>query len=748
MALTVPLGGTAYGASPRFGLLAEAATVPGQPANVSAQPGDRSATISWVAPSDSGGSTITGYVATATPGGANCSTTGDLSCKVSGLTVGRSYQFSVVAKNLVGAGSASVLTPPLLIGTPSAPTKVTVVPSDRQLTVSWMASPGNGSSVSSYEASIGTNQQGCRTSGLSCTITGLKNQTQYTVSVVARNSRGSSLPSTPVIGTPNTVPSSATITSVQGGEGSAVVTWVAPSYVGTGITKYVVRSSPGGSTCDWNAGPLSCTVPSLKDGNSYTFSVVADDIEGSSKPSSASASVTIGLPLAPIGLTAAPYDGSTDVSWTPSSGGGTATSFVATSTPGGASCTAAGVMGCTITGLSNGTSYSVSVVSRNQWGTSLPTSPPATVVPTPLPGAPTSVVISAAALGSLNVAWEPPNFVGYGISGYTATAGPGGLSCTTYGGLSCKIPGLTGGVTYTVEVAVNSLTGTGPSSKPSNAVRISLPPGSPTQVVATSGDGVASVSWSAPGTDGGLPINSYQVTSAPGSSTCVWVSGPLTCTVSGLSNGTSYTFTVVAFNTVGAGAPSALSASVVPSGLPGVPGNLHQSDNSLTAVRLAWNGSDPNGAPIDEYFVQTQGSGAACGAGPTDGTCVVGGLNSSSCYQFSVRAHNANGWGAWSGTVQGCTQTPAPPPPTYGPFPTTCHGSGCLHGIYSQPGFAGSYLGQVGTSVTISCYTTGPSYNGNNEYDQLVGSGWITDFYVLFYGNINLVASSAGVRHC
>ena len=62
-------------------------------------------------------------------------------------------------------------------------------------------------------------------------------------------------------------------------------------------------------------------------------------------------------------------------------------------------------------------------------------------------------------------------------------------------------------------------------------------PGAPTSVSAVAGDTQASVSWGAPANDGGSPINSYTVTSNPGSLTC-GTNGLHNCVVLGLTNGT------------------------------------------------------------------------------------------------------------------------------------------------------------------------------------------------------------------
>ena len=91
-------------------------------------------------------------------------------------------------------------------------------------------------------------------------------------------------------------------------------------------------------------------------------------------------------------------------------------------------------------------------------------------------------------------------------------------------------------------------------------------PGAPVIGAATAGNGSATVAFTPPATTGGAAITGYTITANPGGATATGTSSPLR--VSGLRNGTSYTFTATATNSVGASTPSAPSNAITPSAPP------------------------------------------------------------------------------------------------------------------------------------------------------------------------------------
>jgi hypothetical protein len=96
-------------------------------------------------------------------------------------------------------------------------------------------------------------------------------------------------------------------------------------------------------------------------------------------------------------------------------------------------------------------------------------------------------------------------------------------------------------------------------SSTSTSVTPFAAPGAPTVTAVLTSETTAQVTWSASSANGSA-VTLYTVTASPGSHSCTWTSGPLSCTITGLSDSTSYSFTVVATNTAGNGPTSTVFA--------------------------------------------------------------------------------------------------------------------------------------------------------------------------------------------
>jgi len=274
------------------------ATVPSAPTSVSGVAGDTSVVVSWLAPSSNGGSAVTGYTVTASGGGSPSTKQCAASpCTFTGLTNGTAYTFTVKATNAHGdsvASAASAAVTPF--GVPGAPTTVSGVAGDTEVTVYWTSpSSDGGSAITGYTvtASDGGSPSTKQCAASPCTVTGLTNATAYTFTVKATNARGDSVASAAsAAATPATVPDAPTTVSGVAGDEQVTVSWSAPSSDGgSPVTGYTVTASGGGSqTCTVATSP--CTVEGLTNATAYTFTVKATNARGDSVASVASAAVT------------------------------------------------------------------------------------------------------------------------------------------------------------------------------------------------------------------------------------------------------------------------------------------------------------------------------------------------------------------------------------------------------------------------------------------------------------------------
>ncbi len=236
---------------------------------------------------------------------------------------------------------------------------------------------------------------------------------------------------------------------------SSVVTWdeVAAGN-GSAVTAYTATATPGGKTCSVPSG-TTCTITGLMNNTAYSISVAATNSVGIGTPSTAVTVTPVGPPGAVTSLVAATQKNALDVSWVQAEGDGTGITYMATATPGGGTCssTETTMTACTITGLVNGTQYSVAVVGTNTYGTGTATT--ATGLADGVPDVPFTSM-SIAGSKSVTVAW-PAITTSIGVT-YVVTSTPGNFTCTTTES-SCVITGLKNGVNYTFAITTRTATG-------------------------------------------------------------------------------------------------------------------------------------------------------------------------------------------------------------------------------------------------------------------------------------------------
>jgi titin len=290
------------------------------------------------------------------------------------------------------------------------------------------------------------------------------------------------------------------------------------------------------------------------------------------------------------------------------------------------------------------------------------------------------------------------------------------------------------------------------TSAPSARQAAPTVPGAPTGLTATAGNGIATLSWSAPGSDGGSPVNSYVIeggTSPSGGGTMEKVGGPgHTATISDLTNGTTYYFRVHAENAYGDGA--AVTVLVTPQGpgspqgagsVPGPPTGLKTSDGP-DVIALSWSPpASTGGSPITGYHVYLGHRRSLVDARVFDasGTAFrATDVENGSPYYIQVTALNAAGEGRPTRVILVIPAAPNAPPWPSRPTGLTAQarrGAVVLSWSPPQGGLKASdgYLIYIGTSpgheaakpyipylIHATSYRIAPLKRGTRYYFQLV----------------------------
>ncbi len=527
-----------------------------------------------------------------------------------------SYPITIIATDTVitGVGAPFTVANNYTLTVNSASQTITFAPATPVVfgagPVTLTASSTSGLTAFTYALAGGST--GCTLSGSTVTITGTGSCAITATQAGNANYSSANANATIVI-----TPAAQTVTFAPATPvvfGVAPITLAASSTSGLTAFTYALGVGSSGCTVSGNSATItgggSCVLVATQAGNanynagSSTATIV---VNPATQTVTFAPTTPVVFGVAPIILTASSTSGLAAFSYALASGSTGCT----LSGPGGSSATVTGAGSCAITATQAGNaSYSAA-------------SATATIVINPAAQTVTFVVASPVLFGSAPVALAASASSGliafvFTTSSPTSVCTVAGAAVTFTGPGSCAITASQAG-----DANYNS------ASAVATIVVNATVPGAPLIGAATPGNALASVSFTAPTFTGGIPITSYTVSCTPGASAAVGAASPLV--VTGLTNGTTYSCSVVASNAVGAGLASG-AVSVTP------------SFRSYTGASATGNGN------ITASFT---GGGAACSYGVSRFIPVSGGAGSPP--SGTAPAGVSFPYGLFDFTTTGCT---------------------------------------------------------------------------------------------
>ena len=637
----------------------------------------------WVAPSRTGGGTLTYTVsAVGSDGTKTCtSTSPTVTCDLTSVGKGIEYTITVAAANTAGTGDSSSSVKGTWFTAPGAPTisgstaKHVASGGDddaRAIDVLWSKSTDTGGSgVIRYVASAvsaGKTTQTCTVSatsaldsaGYTCVIRGTRAGVAYTVSVIAVNAAGNSVASSTVTVTPG-VTQTITLSSPASPVNK---NFNAPDFQITATVNSPNKlsySSSDTNVCTVSGSGMvhlkvvgNCDVTISQSGASDSD----ESIYIAATPVVLRVNVSAAMPSAPVITSISPGSKSVVLTWSPSGfDGGATVSYSVTSSP-TASCTISG-NSCTATGLTDGTPYTFTVVATNTAGHAdsvSATTTPYTRATAPLP------LVAVGDLKKVNLTWARPSLIPEGsvLDHYVVQARTGSdafVDVISSVSTSGSVTGLLDNTVYEFKAwAVTKAVETFVVGELTDVVtaRTFALAGAPQTVSATAGyasGSTISVVWTPPAANGGSAITGYTVTATSAgkaSGVCTVTGTSALCT--GVDSPFLYSISVVATNGVGTSAATG-TTTVTTVGLPAAPTAVTASaNNNLASAAISWTqvpDASNGGSAITGYSAKAYLAGSptvlSCTAVATASTCTITGLSYKQAYTFKVLATNSAG---------------------------------------------------------------------------------------------------------
>ena len=578
----------------------------------SATPGDAQVTLAWDAPTDSGFTHFEyevwasipasrgqnripdGDDADTDPGNETSHTVTTINNAVgvddgTAVVNGQSYSFRLRAANAIGGGPWTERVRgvvPLAKGVPAQPSGVVALRSGASGLTTW--DDPQDPSIIAYQRR--TDEGWVDIPGTDATTTGIN---RWTSSIRARNANGVGLVAgARVIDSP--APARPTGLQAAPGNGRVTLTWDDP-----GKDVYIERyryTADGGDT--WTEIPDSestvqgqftrYTVPNLTNGQAHTFAIQAENDAGASPLSAAATATPRGAPPGkPTGLSAAPGDAEVELTWDdPHDASITKYQIKQDAAPwADISASSASTRSHTVGSLTNGTAYTFRIRAVNDHNGDNADDPggasDAVTVTSGVPMAPASLV-AVGEDGAVTLTWTAPaSDGGSAVTGYQYTsnadaATPAWTDVPDSGSdgradeTEYTVSGLDNYATYAFAVRAENANGQGDATRTVRAVPVPTDaPRRPAGLRAHPGSQKVRLAWSPPGNPS-HPVTSYQYRQSTNGGTtwnpdwtAVTGSGASTTEhlLTGLTNGTTYTFELRALNGGTEGPPARAQAT-------------------------------------------------------------------------------------------------------------------------------------------------------------------------------------------
>ncbi|MDR1266334.1 MAG: fibronectin type III domain-containing protein [Propionibacteriaceae bacterium] len=648
----------------------------------------------------------------------------DTTATVTGLDSDRQYYFRVRSLNSNGVSSGVAVGPitPEAAQLPGAPIDVKAAGQDTAVSLTWTKPADGGAVITAYEIEYrelgaldwvpvesddgddeGEEDEDCEDEDCDVeieapaeyTVTGLDNDTRYEFRVAAVNHVGMGPWSDIVRGQPGLTADKPTDVKAVAGDTQVALSWESPLDTGTQpIVGWEISYRPQTDNADapWSvmvvdSNPNLGTVTGLTNGTVYDFEVAALTYVGRGIPGLVSAMPYAGGPQAcqaPSGLVATPGNTMVGLTWNAPADAATcglvdyrveyrlATDDYWTIWDEAAEATT--LTRDTVKDLVNDQLYQFRVIALNLFGDVLASSPPSNVAEAtpradlaevpyppqdlwPEPG-PASVTLN----------WSAPTWDGGSpVTDYVIVYREKGayFFAEYVDGQSTALQAVVNGLdpTKIYEFKVAAVNAIGISDFTDVVTAQPLPETDPpTNLQATPGNALVSLSWTAPATVDS-PVLQYQVAyqAAGATSWTVVLTGSTLEreTVVNLTNGTEYSFKVAAVTADGAGRYSDLVQATPDASLGSVPSApVLTATPGNTQVGLSWTIPASNDASaVSHYFIRYRAAGQATWTTlvETDSNgafYTIRGLTNGTTYQFTVAALNGVGLGAWSNQAE------------------------------------------------------------------------------------------------